>query len=260
VQGTFKLIQRFGYKSSCARDTGLDLGHPDFVSRSITTETFVDQPVQDLNNHGTHTAGTACGTKEPSDNTEPRYGIVYDCQIFIGKVLDNSGSGATASVFAEINWAIANGCQVISMSLGSQAPVQAAYTAAGSAALDKGCLIIAAAGNAADYTGAPANSPTIMSVASLDNTLIPSYFSDYGKIEIAAPGRDILSSVPRPKLYGIMSGTSMATPHVAGCAAFWAQSDSTLRGMNLWKILQSSALSLNLDPSTVGSGLVQAPY
>ncbi len=240
-------------------DTGLDLGHPHFAGRSITAQSFISgQTPQDGHGHGTHTTGTACGTKTPP-GTIPRYGIAYGSRIFIGKVLSNSGSGSTAGVLAGINWAIANRCEVISMSLGSQAPVQAAYTAAGKAALDKGLLIVAAAGNAGAQTGAPANSPTIMSVAALDKNLIPPSFSNFGKIEIAAPGRDVYSSLPRPKLHGTMSGTSMAAPHVSGCAALWAQSSPTLRGINLWRRLQSSALRLPFPASKVGSGLVQAP-
>ena len=239
-------------------DTGMDLGHPDFAGRMFTTQTFVGQPVQDLHSHGTHCIGTACGPKAPVGTT-PRYGIAYRAPIFVGKVLSNSGSGSTASVLAGMNWAIANRCPVISMSLGSQSPVQAAYTAAGSAALTRGCLIIAAAGNAASNTGAPANSPTIMSVASLDPNLVPSAFSNFGKIEIAAPGRDVFSSVPRPTRYGTKSGTSMATPHVAGCAALWAESNPALRGMNLWNKLQATAKPLPFPPVRVGKGLVQAP-
>lgn len=242
----------------CVLDTGFDLGHPEFIGRSIVSQTFVGQAVQDLHGHGTHTAGTACGPKTPAGSI-PQYGIAYGSQIYVGKVLRNDGYSVGSSVLAGMNWAIANGCQVISMSLGSQVPVQAYYTAAGQAALDKGCLIIAAAGNFAIYTGAPANSPTIMSVASLDQNLKPSSFSDYGKIDMAAPGRDIYSSLPRPRLHGIMSGTSMAAPHVSGCAALWAQSSPTLRGTNLWKSLQSSAFKLPLSASKVGSGLVQAP-
>ena len=131
----------------------------------------VGQQVQDLHSHGTHCIGTACGPKSPAGST-PRYGIAYRASIFVGKVLSNSGSGTQAQVLAGMNWAIAKGCQVISMSLGSPAPVHAAYTAAGQAALNNGCLIIAAAGNSAPKpTGAPANSPTIMSVASLDKDL-----------------------------------------------------------------------------------------
>lgn len=145
------------------------------------------------------------------------------------------------------------------MSLGSQAPVQAAYTQAGAAALQRGLLMVAAAGNAAMATGAPANSPTIMAVASLDTNLQPSSFSNFGKIEIAAPGRDVYASVPRPTLYGFKSGTSMAAPHVAGCAALWAQSNAALRGQALWNRLLSAARSLPLPANRVGQGLVQAP-
>ena len=239
-------------------DTGLDLRHPDFVGRQIAGATFVGQPVQDLHSHGTHCTGTAVGPKAPAGTT-PRYGIAYRAPIYVGKVLSNSGSGTTATVLAGMNWAIANRCAVISMSLGSQSPPQAAYTAAGNAALSKGCLMIAPSGGAGSNTGAPANSPSIMAVASLDPTLVPSSFSNFGKIEIAAPGRDILSSVPRPTRYGIKSGTSMATPHVAGCAALWAETSTSLRGMALWRKLSASAKRLPFPFSRVGAGLVQAP-
>jgi Subtilase family len=239
-------------------DTGMDLGHPDFVGRSVTSQTFVGQPVQDLHSHGTHCIGTSCGPQSPPGTT-PRYGIAYKASIFVGKVLANSGSGTQAGILAGMNWAIANKCAVISMSLGGQIPVQPSYTAAGQAALNNGCLIIAAAGNASSTTGAPANSPTIMSVASLDPNLSPSSFSNFGKIEIAGPGRDVFSSVPRPTRYGIKSGTSMATPHVAGCAALWAETSSSLRGMALWNRLLSTAKPLPFPASRVGRGLVQAP-
>jgi len=239
-------------------DTGMDLGHPDFVGRSVVSRTFVGQPVQDLHNHGTHCIGTACGPQAPAGST-PRYGIGFKTQIFVGKVLSNSGSGTQAGILAGMNWAIANRCAVISMSLGGPIPPQPSYTAAGQAALNNGCLIIAAAGNDAANTGAPANSPTIMSVASLDPNLRPSNFSNFGKIEIAAPGRDVFSSVPRPTRYGIMSGTSMACPHVAGCAALWAETSPGLRGMSLWNRLLATARPLSFPPSRVGRGLVQAP-
>jgi hypothetical protein len=239
-------------------DTGMDLGHPDFAGRSIVSETFVGQPVEDLHSHGTHCIGTACGP-DMLPGTTPRYGVGFGSSIFVGKVLTNSGTGVSGSVLAGINWAIANRCEVISMSLGSQSPVQTAYTDAGTVALNNGLLLIAAAGNRGVLTGAPANSPTIMSVASVDSSLSPSSFSNFGKIEIAAPGRDVFSSVPRPTRYGIKSGTSMATPHVAGCAALWAEASLSLRGMNLWRKLQETAMPLQLPATRVGAGLVQAP-
>jgi subtilisin family serine protease len=240
-------------------DTGMDLGNPHFAGRQIVSQTFVGQPVQDLFGHGTHCIGTACGPQAPAGDV-PRYGIAFRSSVFVGKVLSNSGSGSTGTVLAGLNWAIANRCEVISMSLGSSAPVQAAYTAAGQAALNNGLLIVAAAGNVpGGATGSPANSPTIMSVAALDQNLAPSSFSSSGKVEIAAPGRDVLSLLPRPQRYGTKSGTSMATPHVAGCAALWAQTSPTLRGMSLWRKLQASAKPLPYPASRVGAGLVQAP-
>lgn len=239
-------------------DTGMDLKHPDFIGRSITGSSFVGQPVQDLHGHGTHCIGTSTGPKAPAGSI-PRYGIGYKTSIFTGKVLSNSGSGSQAGVLAGMNWAIANRCQVISMSLGSQSPVHPAYTAAGQAALNNGCLIVAAAGNAGSNTGSPANSPTIMSVASLDTNLSPSSFSNFGKVEIAAPGRDVFSSWPRPTRYKTISGTSMATPHVAGCAALWAETSANLRGLALWRKLQATAKRLPFPASRVGAGLVQAP-
>ncbi|MFE9323533.1 S8 family serine peptidase [Nocardia sp. NPDC052278] len=240
-------------------DTGMDLGHPDFKGRNFVSNSFVGQPVQDMHSHGTHCIGTACGPKAPA-GAIPRYGIAYRAPIFVGKVLSNAGIGSTGGILAGIDWALANRCVVISMSLGALSPVQAAYTTAGERALRRGSLIIAAAGNMPGLaTGAPANSPTIMSVASLDKNLTPSSFSSIGKIDIAAPGRDVISSVPRPQLHGPKSGTSMATPHVAGCAALWAESDAGLRGTKLWKRLEETAKRLPFPHSRVGAGLVQAP-
>jgi subtilisin family serine protease len=95
-------------------------------------------------------------------------------------------------------------------------------------------------------------------VASLDQTLSPSAFSNFGKIDIAAPGRNILSSVPRPVNYRIQSGTSAAAAHVAGCAALWAHSSPTLRGLSLWQRLQVTAKSLPFSAARVGAGMVQA--
>lgn len=240
-------------------DTGMDLGHPDFVGRPIVGQSFVGQPVQDLHGHGTHTTGTSTGPRAPAGAT-PRYGIGYRAQIFVGKVLSNSGSGSMAGILAGMAWAIANRCTVINMSLGGPGGPQPAYTAAGLAALANGCLIIAAAGNSGPGpTIAPANSPTIMSVASLDSNLTPSSFSCRGKIDIAGPGRDVFSSWPRPTRYKTISGTSMATPHVVGCGALWAETSPGLRGLALRNRLLATARPLPFPATQVGRGLVQAP-
>lgn len=246
-------------------DTGFDLGHPDFAGRPIVSATFVGQPVMDLHGHGTHTAGTACGPLAPAGSI-PRYGIAPRSLLHVGKVLNNSGGGTQAQSLAGINWAIANRCAVISMSLGAAgSPVQPSYTNAGTAAMANGCLIIAAAGNSSyrpsviNAAGSPANSPTVVSVGSLTSAMQVSVFSDGKKVDIAGPGSGVLSSYKRPVTHSTLSGTSMATPHVAGCAALWAQSSPALRGAALRARLLASVRALPYPASDVGAGLVQAP-
>jgi subtilisin family serine protease len=252
-------------------DTGFDLAHPDFAGRNVTAQSFVaGEAVQDGHGHGTHCIGTSCGPRTPS--TGPRYGVAYEAEIFAGKVLSNAGSGSDAQILAGINWAVTNRCPVLSMSLG--ADVQMAhppYSAAGARALEKGCLIIAAAGNNADrragnvgFVGAPANSPEIMAVGALDQQLGMAFFSARslpargGQVDIAGPGFQVLSSWPLPTRYRTISGTSMATPHVAGVAALWAEATGR-RGLELWATLCQESQRL-LQPSVdVGSGMCIAP-
>jgi subtilisin family serine protease len=248
----------------CLLDTGLDLNHPDFSGRTIVSQSFIPgQTVQDGHSHGTHTAGTAAGPQAPASG--PRYGVAYNASLYIGKVLSDGGVGVGGSVIAGINWALASNCDIISMSIQSNVPVQKTYTQLGQKALDQKSLIIAAAGNFSSRPGtivntsAPANSPTVMAVAAVDSTCSIASFSNGGKIEIAGPGVDVLSSVPMPTQYGTKSGTSMATPHVSGIAALWAQSDSTYRGQALWSAVTGAAKSLSQPATDVGSGLVQAP-
>ncbi|MEG4008563.1 S8 family serine peptidase [Microcoleus sp. Pol11C1] len=247
-------------------DTGMDLQHPDFAGRSIVSQSFVPgEDVQDGNRHGTHCIGTACGFKDLNGR---RYGIAYESTIYVGKVLSNAGSGASGWILAGMEWAIANGCQVISMSLGNTNPKPStAYETVGRRALQNGCLIVAAAGNhgPTKTVGQPANSPSIMAVAAVDNCVqVPDFSATSDliqgtKVDIAAPGVKVYSSVPMNKgRYAAYNGTSMATPHVAGIAALYAESTGK-RGAELWQLLTSYAMALPLPNTRVGSGLVEAP-
>jgi subtilisin family serine protease len=255
-------------------DTGFDLNHPDFAGRPIVSQSFISgQAVQDGHGHGTHCTGTACGPKSPAPAVE-RYGIAYKAKIHIGKVLSNSGSGADSGILAGINWAIANGCSIISMSLGANVNgpgYSAVYESVALNALNNGTLIIAAAGNASSRPGTikpvshPANCPSIMAVGAVDSAMNVASFScgglypSYGAVDIAGPGVAVFSSTKMPARYATWNGTSMATPHVAGIAALWAQATG-LRGRNLWRKLISTAKALPAHPSRdVGAGLVQAP-
>jgi hypothetical protein len=252
-------------------DTGFDTAHPDFVGRNVTTTSFVTgEPPQDGHGHGTHCIGTSCGPRTPS--TGPRYGVAYEANIFAGKVLSNAGSGTDGQILAGIDWAVANRCPVISMSLGADVmQAHPPYSAAGARALAQGSLIIAAAGNNADrrtgrsgFVGAPANSPEIIAVGALEQALEMAFFSARslpargGQVDIAGPGFQVLSSWPMPTRYRSISGTSMATPHVAGIAALWAEATGR-RGLELWATLCQESQRL-LQPSIdVGSGLCLAP-
>jgi subtilisin family serine protease len=260
-------------------DTGLDLGHPDFTGRNVVSRSFIpNQTVQDGNGHGTHCIGTACGPRSPfrTPGRPPSYGCASNCHIFAGKVLSNQGSGATAGIIAGMQWAIANGCQVISMSLGrtirlDENRFNPAYEQVAQVGLQRGTLIIAAAGNDSARpgrihpVGEPANSPSILAVGALDESLRVASFScgahflPHGAVNIAGPGVNIHSSFPRPILYRRLNGTSMATPHVAGIAALWAETNALFRGVALGTQLLHSARRLPLPSRDVGAGLVQAP-
>jgi len=256
-------------------DTGMDLNHPDFAGRTITSQSFIPgQAAQDGHGHGTHCIGTATGPKCPA--IRPRYGVAYEAGIFAGKVLNNTGRGTDGQILAGINWAIANKCEVISMSLG--APVQAGQTfstvfeTVAQRALQAGTLIVAAAGNDSNRPGVikpvghPANCPSILAVAAIDSSLGIAWFSNRGinpqggQIDLAGPGVDVYSSVPMPTRYGRKSGTSMATPHVAGIAALLAEANPGARGSALGQLLAATAQRLTTLPGAdVGAGLIRAP-
>lgn len=256
-------------------DTGCDLKHPDFAGRAIESKSFVPgEAVQDGHGHGTHCIGTSMGPKAPP--TKPRYGVAYGAEIYAGKVLGNAGSGSDSQILGGIEWAIANKCAVISMSLGSKVgPGQSfsqVFEAVAARAQQAGTLIIAAAGNDSVRPGLvravshPANCPSIMAVAAVDSTLAVARFSNSGidpnggQIDVAGPGVDVYSTFPVAKRYQRLSGTSMATPHVAGVAALLAEANPKARGAALGQLLTTRARRLALLSSAdVGAGLVQAP-
>ncbi|MFW7343037.1 S8 family serine peptidase [Pollutimonas sp. H1-120] len=255
-------------------DTGIDAGHPDFSGRHIVSRSFVDgQDTHDGNGHGTHCAGIACGPVAPA--AAPRYGVAGAAQLFVGKVLGDEGQGGDGGVLEGIDWAIENQCDIVSMSLGSTlAPGQTyskVFEEVAKRALEAGTVIIAAAGNDSrrpDHIAPvshPANCPSIVAVAAVDRDLRIAPFSsgglvpDGGEVDIAAPGVRILSAWPGEQRYNTISGTSMATPFVAGVAALHAGGQGGPRGPALLQRLLQSVTRLDLPERDAGAGLVKAP-
>ena len=253
-------------------DTGFEDTHPDFVGRQITKKLFATGSSSgDVHGHGTHCIGTACGPKMPA--AVPRYGVAHDAHIFAGKVLGDDGFGTDRSIIAGMDWAVEQGCEIISMSLGAATSIgdqpSDDYEQIGQVCLDEGTLVIAAAGNESERpgvispVGAPANATTIMAVGAVDRRMRVADFSCGGlnpnqAVDIAAPGVDILSSF-RGGGHRRLKGTSMATPHVAGIAALLAESDKSFRGWALWARVLQLAKHLRAPTRDVGKGLAQAP-
>lgn len=254
-------------------DTGFDTGHPDFIGREISASSFVpNEPVQDRHGHGTHCIGVACGS---SSENGLRYGVALRTHIFAGKVLSDGGSGAQSWVLNGITWAAKNGCKVISLSLGTPVfPGQAydiAYERAARFARSNGAVLVAAAGNQSNRSrdryspvASPADCPSILAVAALDENLTIANFSNReinpsGKVDIAGPGVDIHSAWPMPERYRTLSGTSMATPHVAGILAFLFEKHPNATPTEIEQELAKLAKHLPIAAKDAGAGLCIAP-
>ncbi len=242
-------------------DTGIDENHPDLnVVGGVTT---VDDSHwgSDGSAHGTHVAGTIGAL----DNGSGVVGVAPDVNLYAVKVLGDDGGGTLESVILGIEWAVAQDIPIINMSLGSSASSEALEEAS-DAANDAGSLLVAAAGNEGhparrgDTVGYPANYESVLAVASSTETDGISGFSSHGpSVEITAPGSNILSTVPGGG-YGEMSGTSMASPHVAGVAALLLSADPTLSNDEMRDILTSTAVDLGHGSEDQGEGLVKVNY
>lgn len=264
----------------CILDTGFDILHPDFADREIEGKSFIEGEDwnKDPNGHGTHCAGIACGNVR--NDTGKRYGIAKDCNLKIGKVLSDSGKGTTGSIIDAIDWAITKKFRIISLSLASPVKLNEKpsllFEVVGNRALENNCLIIAAAGNDSKRpslpvpVSAPANSLSIMAVAAIDNQMRIARFSNAGinagtggNINVCAPGVDILSSYSRKNgssgNYVLLSGTSMATPHVSGLAALYMEQFPEVSAKEIWELLESRAKPIEgLKYRDIGKGLIQA--
>ncbi|GAA1759094.1 S8 family peptidase [Agromyces humatus] len=255
-------------------DTGYDDTHADLAGRVLPESTsFVpgEDVADDPNGHGTHVASTIAGTGAASEGVHR--GVADGADLLVGKVLGADGSGQDSWIIEAMEWAGAN-ADIVSMSLGSSQaddgndPMSEALNTISE---QTGALFVVAAGNsyAPETIGSPGSAERALTIASvLDPSGARSEFSSQGplaisgalKPELAGPGSDITAArsadSPGDGSYIGMSGTSMATPHVAGAAAILKQQHPEYTGDQIRSLLISSATDVGLTSYETGSGVV----
>lgn len=242
-------------------DTGIDPQHSDVSAKYY--HNFIDNTdtALDGHGHGTHVSGIIAS----KNNSYGVLGVAPDANIYALKVLSDDGSGFMSDVLEAVEWSISNHMDVVNMSLGSDT-YSIIEENAFKKAYDSGVFLVAASGNeddgtgTKDTTGYPAKYPSVVSVGATDYKDFRASFSSVGKVDIAAPGENILSTYTG-NLYAYMSGTSMATPYVAGTIALYKEKYPSLTNNQIKRLLFQNAL--DLGPTGVdglfGNGLVQVP-
>lgn len=273
-------------------DTGIDRNHEDLSANTWTNSgeipnngidddnngyvddyygwNFVSNSSDPLDNngHGTHTAGTIAGT---GNNSVGVVGVNWQSRLMALKFLDQNGNGSTSNAVKALQYAADNGAKVSSNSWGCNCASKAVDDAV-QYEHDKGMVIVAAAGNnsadALDFS--PANNDNVITVGATDSTDALASFSNYGqKVDVVAPGVDILSAKSSMNnvcsassyvgtAYCRLSGTSMATPHVAGLAALLLSRNPNLTNEEIRQLIRGHAYDLGTvgKDQSFGYGLI----
>jgi len=261
-------------------DTGADKTHPALAGKIVSEVSTVAEPITVPGFHATHTAGTIV-------SNDPIYrGVAYEADLINIKVLTAAGFGTPTSVIQGITEALKRDAQVASMSLGWSEfwgwvcnDADCILCQAADNAVNLGLVMVIAAGNENGAGGGPPFSirhpgaaRNAITVGAVDKTKVIAPFSSVGpgsgrlspgstrritKPEVGAPGVDIVSSVLGGG-FGSLSGTSMATPHVAGVAALLLEKQDDLTPMQVKKLLEDSCEPLPYSPNQMGYGLVSA--
>ncbi|MFJ6632610.1 S8 family serine peptidase [Streptomyces sp. NPDC091376] len=255
-------------------DTGVDAEHPDLAEQIDDSASFVpyEPDVADYHGHGTHVASTVAGTGSASEGKER--GVAPGARLDIGKVLDQNGSGQESWIISGMEWAARDQqAKVVSMSLGGGGDATDPMSqAVDRLSAETGALFVIAAGNGGPQSiGSPGAADSALTVGAVDSADKLADFSstgprvgDFGlKPEITAPGVDILAARSHHRrgqgYYTTMSGTSMATPHVAGAAALLASVHPDWTGATLKEALVSSTKATpSYTPYQAGAGRLDA--
>jgi subtilisin family serine protease len=281
-------------------DTGIDVTHPDLADAVVGERNFTDSDTtDDRQGHGTHVASTITG------NGAVHQGVAPEAKLLNGKVLDDYGSGLESWIIAGMEWAASSGADVVNLSLGSRSPSDGAdpmSQALNRITAETGALFVVAAGNdgpAAGTIGSPGAADAALTVGAVDRNDRLADFSGRGprmrdgavKPEITAPGVGIVAAkaengylgTPAGDGYVALSGTSMATPHVAGAAAVlagrhpdWtaeqlkaglvgsARPDGTStvaeQGAGRVDVAAATTAAVSASPASINNGIAQWPH
>ncbi|MEV7399399.1 S8 family serine peptidase [Streptomyces sp. NPDC091267] len=260
-------------------DTGADATHPDLKGQILASKNFSGTPdTSDHFGHGTHVSSIVAGTGAKSGGKFK--GVAPDAKLLEGKVLDDDGFGEDSGILAGMDWAVAQGADVINLSLGGTDtpdidPLEAAVN---KLSASSGVLFAIAAGNdgsGAGTVGSPGSADAALTVGAVDDKDLLADFSSRGprigdsaiKPDVTAPGVDITAAASpgsvidqevgqNPPGYLTISGTSMATPHVAGAAALLKQQHPQWKYTELKGALAASAKPGKYTPFEQGSGRI----
>ncbi|MGW7299832.1 S8 family peptidase [Streptomyces sp. NPDC054829] len=259
-------------------DTGVDANHPDLKGQVTASKNFTPAPTaEDKVGHGTHVASIAAGTGAKSGGKFK--GVAPGAEVISGKVLDDQGFGDDSGILAGMEWAAEQGAQVVNLSLGGgdTPEVDPLEAAVNKLSEEKGILFAIAAGNSGpESVGSPGSADAALTVGAVDDKDKLADFSSTGprlgdgaiKPDVTAPGVDITAASAKGSLieqevgenpagYLTISGTSMATPHVAGAAAILKQQHPEWTYAELKGALTASTKGGKYTPFEQGSGRVQ---
>jgi subtilisin family serine protease len=260
-------------------DTGIDATHPDLDEVVVGERDFSGKgDVVDGDGHGTHVASILAGSGDASDGVNK--GVAPDADLLVGKVLDDNGDGTLSGVIEGMEWAAAEGADVVNLSLGSlffDVPSPDAV------AVDElteqfGTLFVVSAGNYGELgqgsVGSPGIAEKALTVGAVDDADEVTVYSSRGgsadgllKPDVVAPGDGIVAARAAgttagdvvDDLHVALSGTSMAAPHVAGAAAVLKQARPELDATALKSALMGSAVPTGADVWTEGAGRITLP-